>query len=112
MWPEDELSPVTMPGAPLPTGPTKGHWKPTGDGGPPTPSQAHVQPRGSPSTVRFIHRARRDPPGLRALPPGPRLWPRSPPPTLPSLECGNHVVCYSPWYPHRPPKGAMPNVAW
>lgn len=79
---------------------------------PPLPSQAHVQPRGSPSTVRFIHRARRDPPGLRALPPGPRLWPRSPPPTLPSLECGNYVICYLPWYPHRPPKGAMPNVAW
>lgn len=42
----------------------------------------------------------------------PASGPGPPPPTLPSLECGNHVDCYLPWYPHRPPKGAMPNVAW
>lgn len=55
--------------------PTKRHRKPTGDGAP--QSQAHIQPRVFPSTVRLNHRAHRDPPGLRVLLPGPRLWPWS-----------------------------------
>lgn len=42
----------------------------------------------------------------------PASGPGPSPRRLPSLECGDHVMCYLSWYPHRSPKGAMPNVAW
>lgn len=109
MWPEDEPSPVTMPGAPLPTAPTKRHRKPTGDALPPRPkltsSPEAPLPLSASSTELAVtllacERYRLVP----ASGPGPL------PPHCRPLSVG--TMSSVTWYPHRPPKGAMPNVAW